>query len=199
MLAWLAMKPLMPVALVLAWVTLGATGCEKKAEPKSKAPEPELGEPLKPSPNEVSSTKIEQMQEEDLGAGLKVTKTKPSAANSEKAASTAAKAVPDDKIGSFTREQIGEGAIKLFENLVSITKANAGNCDKVGDEFKTAIEENLALMKAGREFDKNPANKAWFENKYGGRIKAKMGSMIPTLQACKDNKKLADALKPLSR
>jgi hypothetical protein len=92
-----------------------------------------------------------------------------------------------------------EQAVKLFEEMATISDTNKADCDKMGEAIGTFMDKNAETFKKLKDLgkDETPEQKKAMEEKYGERMKAAMGKMMPAQAKCKDNKKLQDAMKKM--
>lgn len=111
----------------------------------------------------------------------------------EEGATPTAAEKPADKPaagGDMNKEEMAEKMLTMFKAMAKAATDNKGNCDAMADAMEKIINDNKALMEAGKNFDKDPENKKWFEETHGEQIKEIMGSMMAPMMECQDNEKL---------
>lgn len=159
-------------ALCLA-LTLTATGCKKKddagaAKPAETAPAA-AGSPAKPA------------------EGAPAAKTDTPAP----AAGGAITIASDD-------DYVAKGSM-LIDKLTEIFKADGTNCDKLADDVSKMIDDNAGLPAALDAYEKaHPDAKKKGEAASKDKTAAFESAATPAIGACKDNKKLGDAMNKLA-
>lgn len=114
----------------------------------------------------------------------------PAAAGTPAPAAGAAIASDDDYVKS---------GIVMFDKLLAIFKADGTNCDKLADDITKMADENSAMIKASDAYEKaHPDAKKKFEDATKDKMKAFEEAAEPLGTACKDSKKLQDAMNKLA-
>ena len=61
---------------------------------------------------------------------------------------------------------------------------------RVQSNDHTRLSDFTRPIEKGKQLDKDPGKKAWFEQTYQSRMMASMGKMVPLMDKCKDNQAL---------
>jgi hypothetical protein len=89
--------------------------------------------------------------------------------------------------------------VVLMDKMIDIFKAAGTNCDKLADDLTKLLADSDADFKATLVYEKaHPDAKQKFEAQTKDKTAAFEASAQPGLTACKDNKKLAQALTKLA-
>jgi hypothetical protein len=83
----------------------------------------------------------------------------------------------------------------LFDKMISIFQADGKECDKLAADLNKFMDDSKSDMEAMTTYDKaHPADKEAFNKKIEARADDLMKALAPAMEACKDNKALADAM-----
>jgi hypothetical protein len=89
--------------------------------------------------------------------------------------------------------------VVLMDKMIDIFKVAGTNCDKLADDLTKLLADSDADFKATLVYEKaHPDAKQKFEAQTKDKTAAFEASAQPGLTACKENKKLAQALSKLS-
>jgi hypothetical protein len=99
------------------------------------------------------------------------------------------------------REDRGDEAISLMEEMAEVFDKNKASCDKLGEALDAFIEKNQTRFDRIEAYDKGltAEQRKVFEQTYGDRAERAMSKiMSPDVAACGENGKVQDALKKIS-
>jgi hypothetical protein len=82
---------------------------------------------------------------------------------------------------------VAEKAVVMLEEMARVAAQNATRCDRAATAMQRIVDRNRDLIAAGKELDKDPEKKAWFEQSYQGRMTASIGKMVPLMEKCRDH------------
>lgn len=88
--------------------------------------------------------------------------------------------------------------VALVDQTLGIFKAAGTNCDKLADDITKLATDSKPQVKASKEYEKtHPDVKKKFDEATKAQQAAFETVAAPTITACKDNKKLGEALNKL--
>ena len=94
-----------------------------------------------------------------------------------------------------TTDEYNTGGLALLTKVVAVFKADGTSCDKIADDITKLAADNDGFLKATTTYEKaHPEAKKDFENVSKATMKDFEAAAGPAMQACKDNKKLTEAL-----
>jgi len=86
-----------------------------------------------------------------------------------------------------------------MDKVIGVFKAAGANCDKLADDLVKFAADNRPMIKSTREYEKaHPEAQAKFNAAAEPKMKDFQDAAGPAMSACKDNKKLAEAMTKLS-
>lgn len=91
-------------------------------------------------------------------------------------------AAPAAMTGSV--EEMAAKAVTMMETLAKAAVDNKGDCDKQAAAMQKVMDDNKALIAAGKEFDKDPAKKKQFDEMMENKAPEVMGPMMEALAPC---------------
>ncbi|MEP6865917.1 MAG: hypothetical protein ABJE66_35180 [Deltaproteobacteria bacterium] len=99
--------------------------------------------------------------------------------------------------GADTSAQQAERAVVMMEQVGTLIDTHKDNCDAMGDALGTWMDKNAAELKRLKDAGATltAKQKQEFSDKYKARMQAVGNKMMPGLQKCGQNAKVADAMK----
>jgi hypothetical protein len=177
------MHPAMTVSktlsILLLATSLGFVGCKKKEDASSAAP----------GSAATSSAAATKPAEPAAAAPAPAAPAVP--ATPPPAAATPAGAITSD-------DQYIATVTAGLDKVITLFKGAGTNCDKLADDLVKFAQDNGPQIKAYREYEKaHPEAQAKFNAAAQSKVTDFQASAGPAIDACKDNKKLADAMAKL--
>ena len=90
-------------------------------------------------------------------------------------------------------------ASAAMDKMIEIFKAAGTNCDKLADDINKFATDNTDFMKSSKAYEKtHPDVQKKFDDSAKDKMKSFEEAAGPAMGACKDNKKVADAMAKMS-
>jgi len=142
-------------------------------------------------------------KKEDVAAPAAGSATKPAEpATAATAPATPATppAAPAGATGSIASdEDYVAKASTAMDKMIEIFKAAGTNCDKLADDINKFASDNAEFMKSSKAYEKtHPDVQKKFDDAAKDKMKSFEEAAAPAMGACKDNKKVADAMSKMS-
>ncbi|MEO7730451.1 MAG: hypothetical protein ABIY55_05725 [Kofleriaceae bacterium] len=105
--------------------------------------------------------------------------------------------VPARRVYADANADQAEQAVVMMEQIATIIDANKANCDAMGDKLGAYMDKNGEQLKQLKQSGKtlSAEQKKAFSTKYADRMKAVSAKMMPGMQKCSSNAKVAAVMK----
>lgn len=157
-------------ALLIAALFTTAPACKKKDEAAKTDPAAKAGEPAKTDP---ANKAADPAATPDPAKTAEPAKTEPAAAGGGG--------------GGMSVDEAGTKANAIVDKMVKAIADGGEDCAKIGSNLAAMQGDVKAMSEGSKEFDKDPAKKKAFDDKYGKGLESKMSPVVPKLQKCADN------------
>ena len=174
--------------LLLLTAAVSLPGCKKgKKNDEAAKPADQAGATDQAADDKAGA---DETKPADQAAGDEAAAGDQAAAGDEAAAGGDQAAAAGAAAPTAEEQAMAEKAVAMMDELGKIADADKGNCDKAATDMKAVVDKNKDLIAAGKSFDKDPAKKKWFEEKYGAKMLASASKMMPLMEKCQKNENL---------
>ncbi|MBA3542804.1 MAG: hypothetical protein H0T79_24515 [Deltaproteobacteria bacterium] len=84
-------------------------------------------------------------------------------------------------------DDLGKQTVTVFGKISEAVKVGSGDCAKILTGLQPLKVELDAIVKAGKEMEKDPAKQKEFDDKYGKQVNELMGPTMTGVASCKDD------------
>ncbi|MCB9535641.1 MAG: hypothetical protein H6704_05185 [Myxococcales bacterium] len=90
-----------------------------------------------------------------------------------------------------------EKAVKMMEEMATISEKHQDDCDKMGEELGKLIDSNADLIKSLKDKKGSEEEEKALKEKYGARLEAASKKMMGGVMKCATNEKVGAAMKKM--
>ena len=138
-------------------------------------------------------------KKDDAATGAATKSAEPAAGGAAATPPATPPAAPAGGVTIASDDEYVSKALAQTAKLTDIFKAGGTNCDKIADDITKLATDDKALMAALQAYEKaHPDAQKKFDEAAKPKQAEFEGAAGPAMNACKDNKKLSDAMSKMA-